>query len=89
MLKIKTRRGKYLVKKPITKWIGLLGGGRGGGGRTPSDGLYGEAPPESVPFFILQVYEGVEISLVELYERVEKSVISVCKMTSKGHRKIL
>ena len=51
------------------------------GGRTPSDGLYGEAPRESVPFFILQVYSRVGISLVEVYERVEKSVISVCKMT--------
>ena len=52
-----------------------------GGGGTPYDGLYGEAPPESVPFSILQVYVGVRISPVEVYERVEKSVISVCKMT--------
>ena len=76
---IKKRRDKYLEKKnPIRQWIELLGWGRG---RTPSDGLYREAPPESVPFFILQVYVGVGISLVEVYERVEKSVISVCKMT--------
>ena len=43
--------------------------GRGRGGRTPSDGLYGEAPPESVPFFILQVYVRVGISLVEVEGR--------------------
>ena len=60
-----------MVKKPIKQWIGLLGEGGGRGGRTPSDGLYGEAQPESVPFFILQVYVGVRISLVEVYERVE------------------
>ena len=33
-----------------------------GGGSTPYDGLYGEAPPERGTFFRLQVYERVEIS---------------------------
>ena len=34
----------------------------GGGGGTPYDGLYGEAPPERGTFFRLQVYEMVETS---------------------------
>ena len=42
----------------------------GGGGGTPYDGLYGEAPPERGIFFRLQVYERVGILLVEVYERV-------------------
>ena len=29
----------------------------GGGGGTPYNGLYGEAPPERGTFFTLQVYE--------------------------------
>ena len=41
-----------------------------GGGSTPYNGQYGEAPPERGTFFRLQVYKRVEISLVELYERV-------------------
>ena len=40
---------------------------RGGGG-TPHNGLYGEAPPESSNFLRLRVYERVRISLVERYE---------------------
>ena len=48
---------------------------REGGGGTPYNGLYGEAPPESGTFFTLQVYERVGISRVEVYERVGKSVI--------------
>ena len=52
----------------------LLPGG-GGGGSTPYNGLYGEAPPERGTFFTLQVYEMVGISRVEVYERVGKSVI--------------
>ena len=32
--------------------------------------------PKGVPFFKLQVYERVGISLVKVYERVGKSVIS-------------
>ena len=39
-----------------------------GGGGTPYDGLYGEAPPERGIFFRLQVYERVGILLVEVYE---------------------
>ena len=37
----------------------------GGGGGTPYDGLYGEAPPERGTFSRLQVYEKVGISLVK------------------------
>ena len=33
-----------------------------GGGGTPYNGLYGEAPPERGPFFRLQVYKKVGIS---------------------------
>ena len=40
-----------------------------GVGGTPYDGLYGEAPPERVIFFRLQVYERVGISLDEVSER--------------------
>jgi len=47
---------------------------RGGGG-TPYNGLYGEAPHERVILFMLQVYERVGISRAEVYERVGKSVI--------------
>ena len=45
---------------------------RGGGG-TPYNGLYGEAPPERGTFFRLQVYKRVGISQVEVYKRVGKS----------------
>ena len=45
-----------------------------GGGGTPYDGLYGEAPPERGIIFRLQVYEKVGISLAEVYKRVGKSV---------------
>ena len=41
---------------------------------TPYNGLYGEAPPETGPFFRLQVYERVAISPAEVSERVGKSV---------------
>ena len=47
----------------------------GGGGCTPYNGLYGEAPPERGTFFRLQVYERVGVSLLEVYETVGKSVI--------------
>ena len=46
-----------------------------GGGETPYNGLYGEAPPERGTFFRLQVYKKVGISQVEVYKRVGKSVI--------------
>ena len=59
---------------------------RGGGGDTPHDGLYREAPPERGIFFRLQVYERVGISLVEVYKRVGKSVIWVCERAQKGQQ---
>ena len=49
----------------------------GGGGGTPYNGLYEEAPPERGTFIRPQVYERVGILLVEVYERVEKSVMGL------------
>ena len=52
--------------------------GWGGGGRTPYNDLYGEAPPKRGTFFSrVQVYERVGISQaqVEVYKRVGKSAI--------------
>ena len=48
---------------------------RGGGGGTPYNGLYEEAPPERGTFFRLRVYKRVGISQVEGYKRVGKSVV--------------
>ena len=47
----------------------------GGGGGSPYNGLYGEAPPEKGTFFRLQVYKRVGISQVEVNKRVGKSGI--------------
>ena len=47
----------------------------GGGGGTPYNGLYGEAPPGKGTFFRPQVYERVGISQNEVYKRVRKLVI--------------
>ena len=57
-----------------------------GGGCTPYNGLYGEAPPEMGTFFRLQVYERVGILLVVVYERVEKSVIWVCERAQRAEQ---
>ena len=56
---------------------GLIANDTRGGGGNPSNGLYGEAPPERGTFFRLQEYEyeRVGISRAEVYERVGKSVI--------------
>ena len=61
----------------------------GGGGGTPYNGLYGEAPTEGVPFSRLQVHESVGISLVTVYENVGKSVLSVCNWPKRANRCIL
>ena len=61
-----------------------IDGSEPGGGGTPFDGLYGEAPPERCTFFRPQVYERVGISLVEVYKRVGKSVIWACERAQKG-----
>ena len=45
-----------------------------GGGGTPYDGLYGEAPPERGSFLRLHVYGSAGISLVEVSGKVGKSV---------------
>ena len=66
-----------------TYCLRLLARERGGGG-TPYDCLYREAPPERGIFFRLQVYEMEGILLVELYRRVGKSVIWVCERAQKG-----
>ena len=58
--------------------------GVGGGGSTPYDGLYGEAPPERGIFLRSRVYERVRNSLLEVYKRVGKSVIWVCDRAQKG-----
>ena len=55
-----------------------------GGGGTPYNSLYEEAPPERGKFFRLQVYERVGILLVEVYERVGTSVIWVCERAQKS-----
>ena len=55
-----------------------------GGGGTPYDDLYREAPPERGIFFRLQVYERVGILVIEVYKRVGKSVIWVCERAQKG-----
>ena len=56
----------------------------GGGGDTPYDSLYGEAPPARGIFFRLQLYKRVRILLAEVYQRVGKSVIWVCKRAHRG-----
>ena len=55
-------------------------------GGTPSNSLYGKAPPERGTFFRFQVYEGVGISKVEVHGRVGKSVISVVKRPKRANR---
>ena len=55
--------------------LGMIIPSKTGGGGTPYNGLYGEAPPERGTFFTLQVYKRVRFSRVEVYERVGKSVI--------------
>ena len=58
--------------------------GVGGGGSTPYDGLYGEAPPKRGIFFRSRIYERVRNSLLEVYKRIGKSVIWVCDRAQKG-----
>ena len=55
----------------------VCGGREGGGGGTPYNGLYGEAPPERGTFFRLhdQVYKRVGISQVEAYKRAAKLAV--------------
>ena len=48
---------------------------RVGGGGTPYNVLYGEAPPEKDTFFRLRVYKRVGISQVEVYKNVGKLVL--------------
>ena len=61
----------------------------GGGEVTLYSGLYGEATPERVTFFSLQVYEMLGISLVEVYECVGKYAISSVKRLKRANRCIL
>ena len=63
---------------------------RGGGEEvTPYNSLYGEAPPEGVTFYSLQVNEMLRISVVEVYECVGKYVISLVKRLKRANRCIL
>ena len=48
----------------------------GGGGGTPSNGLYGEAPPERGTFIRLQVYKRVGKSVTQVFERAFNQNIS-------------
>ena len=58
--------------------------GGGGGVGTPSNGLYGEAPPESSTIFRLQIYKRVGISQVKVYKRVGISQAEVYKRVGKS-----
>ena len=49
-----------------------------GGGGTPYDGLYREAPLDTGNFFRLQVY-----IVVEVYKKAAKSLIWVCKRANR------
>ena len=56
----------------------------GGGGGTPYDDQYREAPPKRGTFFFrLQAYERGGISLVEVYKRVGKSEFYGSKKSRK------
>ena len=58
----------------------------GGGGGTPYNGPYGEAPPERDTFFRLQLYKRVRILLIEVYERVGESAIWVCERAQRAEQ---
>ena len=60
-------------KLTMTSKAGINPGGGGGG--TPYNGLYGEAPPERGTFFRLEVCERVGISRVQVWEMVGKTAI--------------
>ena len=63
---------------------------RGGGEEViPYNGLYGEATPERVTLYSLQVNEMLGISLVEVYECVGKYAISSVKRLKRANRCIL
>ena len=64
-------------------WVVISCNPRGGGGGTPFDDLYGEAPPQRGTILKLQVHESVGISLVEVYKMVGKSVIWVRERAQK------
>ena len=50
----------------IAKKLGCYQRGGWGGGDTPYNGLYGEAPPERGTFFRLEVHKRVGISRAEV-----------------------
>ena len=56
----------------------------GGGGVLPMMAYTGRLRPKGIPFFRLQVYERVGISLVVVCKGVGKSVIWVCKRAQEG-----
>ena len=73
--KKKTSNGQFLSSWCLETFLYVVSAPPGGGGGTPYNGLYGEAPPERGTFFRLQVYKRVGISQVEVYKSVGKSVI--------------
>ena len=73
------------VRRVYTVTLHLQTRGKG----THYNGPYGEAPPERVTFFWLQVYERVGILLVEVYEMVGKSAIWVCERAQRANTWIL
>ena len=60
---------------------------REGGGGSPTEDLYGKAPPQRGTFF--RCMQRVVISLVEAHERVGKSVISLVKVPKRTNICIL
>ena len=66
----------YLSSKTNYLPAGILNLARGGGGGgTPYNGLYGEAPPQRGTLFRLEVCDRVGISRVQVWERVGKTAI--------------
>ena len=59
---------------------------RGGGVVLPLKSYTGKLCLKGVPFFRLQAYERVGISLVEVFKRVGKSVIWVCEMAQRAEQ---
>ena len=66
-------RGLLEASKLQKKLLPFVYGGGGGGISLMT--YTGRVCPKGVPFFKLQVYEKVGISLVEVYGRIGKSVI--------------
>ena len=66
MFKVDTECGMECYHNNIItlERLGMIIPSKSGGGGTPYNGLYLEAPPERGPFFTLQVYERVGKSVI-------------------------